>query len=203
MKIEYGTIIGIGSQGDFVVRPRDPKEQAVILDNSADKKLKISDEVEYSIDRYRRKVNFAKYYKLVSEADNEEPLESLEESVKKLSKEDISGISALVLYDPLETGLLYHLICIARRHEKVHEAIGRVPGYQDGKGDGCTFCFPCRTHSDRRYGKGYIVSSKLQPGKRDRILYLGIEGLVSDGMIKESVFRKCVRRAPLPPKNNS
>lgn len=204
-----GIIIGNhGSKGDYKVRSED-FSKPVVLVGSALRGYEIGEEVMVGDIRPRdirpsdRIVYFAHDYRRISLAQS---------SIDKAFSVDVSGISALVVYDPKASEDYAHWLAIARKRKRVHEVIGELEnwGYKGRRGyKGRTtgnYCYPDSSHPDRMYAKSYVMDRGHgidQMGDRARkkgILLVPLEGLVYINMIKDEVIKACVETAKLDKK---
>jgi hypothetical protein len=131
-----------------------------------------------------------------------------------LASADVTGVDALVVYDPVENaaGSDESFISIARNREGSEKAIDYIRGLVKHSGGGCT----CPNHhigSNGLYGQRYGLVIDFRPlvkdsPKQNRILFVPLEGLLSGQgysrhytffRVEDETLRNCVECARLPP----
>lgn len=140
------------------------------------------------------------------------PRESIE---RVLASVDVTGVDALVVYDPVEEPSFNGdtFISIARNREDSRKAIDYIFGILKHGGGGCTGPNDY-TGSNGLYGQRYHTVRDFRPlvkdnPKQNRILFIPLEGLLSGQgyshhyvflKVEDETLRNCVECARLSPK---
>lgn len=225
--VQYGIIIGMDRKGNFKVRP-EQGDRKVILSRSAASNFHYGQRVEYGGITPGDEVDFARSYvaaDLVAKVrqdssqvpkytepprgftGQETPVEGPSDELiqRTLSEADVSGIDAIILYDPLGKTGEYHFIAIGRTKERSRFAIDKI--YEWGFGGGGTKGGKTDyLGTNRLYGESHHVIRDFREKvkgnpKQERILFLPLPGLNPKrywGDIDFELLKKCVESAYLP-----
>lgn len=197
----YGVVRGTDEFGNYKVIP-DNGGKIVILSNSAGSEFYIGQRVTYDVIEEGYKVDFAKRYK---PADLEGRIATNAQSiVDALSHIDVSGISTLIIFDPVQEGSYYHFILISKTAEMAMKAIDTMHhiGFE---GDGSEPTSLYQSSNDLIGIRHYVINDfREQAANEPRIngmLFIPLEGLVYKHrfvtMITNDVFKSCVESARL------
>jgi len=179
----YGNIIGRNVEDDNFMVESERFNGPVVLSRSKDLDYSVGNTIIFGAvsDKYDPLV--AKNHTLAWKAD-------ITGSVIRTALLDAYNpdFSSLVIYNP---SYLYCFAAVARRRNRVHEIIGMIPGYEDGKSEG-SFCHPHRNHKYRKHGKNYRLKREFAPGGLEGVLFVPVEGIAYEKRIEKELFKKLV-----------
>ncbi len=232
--VPYGKVIGTDRKGNFKVRPEQGGRN-VILSRSAASNFRYDQMVEYNGITHGDNVDFASKYavagldsKVAAESrvtrtipplqrpiryrDNrdmryEEKKPASRESIERtLAKANITGVYALVIYDPSQSSSEDNFISIARNRIDSGKAIDYIFELVEPSGGGCSGPNSYEG-SNGLFGQRYHVVKDFRPMVRDKpkqggILFIPLEGLLSGSgyslRISHETLKNCVESAHLP-----